>query len=162
MTASLPGSDEDLVSSNCNRRWPWVLPYHASNCYEWSWKQDKAWIPTSGLGLARLGIHVRVRVESKPEMGIVLGKRARYLKMRLASLWSAGPGIKTDDWANRRSRQQYSWDEGRTTWTKPSWERSEVDLKPGKCTAEKWSHCRRQRGAMDKSMSFSFTWKAWV
>lgn len=104
MTASPPGSDEDLVSSNCNRRWPWVLPFYASNCYDQSLKEDKAWIPTSGLGWARLGIHVRVRVESKLEMGIVLGKRTRYLRMRLASLWSAGLGIKTDDWANRRSK----------------------------------------------------------
>ena len=63
MTASLPGSDEDLVSSNCNRRWPRVLPFHASNCYDWTLNQDKTWIPTSGLGWARLGIHVRVRVE---------------------------------------------------------------------------------------------------
>lgn len=116
MTASLPGSDEDLVSSNCNRRWPWVLPLHASNCYDWTLNQDEAWIPTSGLGWARLGIHVRVRVESKLEMGIVLGKRAGYLRMRLASLWSAGLGIKTDNWANRGqgSWQQYRWGEGRT------------------------------------------------
>lgn len=50
------------------------------------------------------------------EMGIVLGKRAGYLRMRLASLRSAGLGIKTDNWANRGqgSWQQYNWGEGRT------------------------------------------------
>lgn len=129
VTALLPGSEEDLVSSSCSSRGHDFFHFVIQTAMIGPWTGTGPQFLL--LGWAGQTCEGQGRIKAGD--GYSAGQGPGSARMTLPRIWFAGLGIKMENQAKGRPGilAQHSWDEGRNMQT-PGWDRSEIKLKPGR------------------------------